>query len=312
VDNSISRNTAHKNKALLLLKKMKKYGALYFLISLPILYLILFNYVPMYGVQIAFRDFTPARSILGSPWVGLKHIWRFINNTKFETIMINTLRLSLYGLLTFPLPILFAFLLNYITSARFKKTVQFISYMPHFISVVVVVGMLNQLFDINGPVNMLFGENPIRFLADKRFFSGLYIWSGVWQGIGFSAIIYIAALAGVSQELHEAAIMDGASILKRFWHIDLPSITPTICVLLILQCGSILNVGYEKIFLMQNDLNLSVSEVIATYVYRQSLGARIPQYSYAAAVGLFVSLINVVTLAIANQAVKRFNGYSLW
>ncbi|MGI5894055.1 MAG: ABC transporter permease [Candidatus Merdivicinus sp.] len=289
---------------------------LYLLVAIPVAYLIIFKYVPMYGVQIAFRDYTPVRSITGSPWVGWKHFQRFFNNPSSWSIIRNTLSISLYSLLTFPLPIVLALLLNYMPSQRFKKTVQLVSYAPHFISTVVMVGIILQFLDTrSGLLNMIItslGGDSISFMSQPKYFYHIYVWSGVWQGVGYSSIIYIAALAGVSPELHEAAIVDGANILKRMWHIDLPSLLPTVSILLIMQCGSILSVGYEKIYLMQNNLNSSVSEVISTYVYKQGIAATTPQYSYATAIGLFVSLINVILLITVNKITGKLSGSSLW
>lgn len=297
-------------------QEARKNWGLYLLVSIPLLYLILFKYWPMYGVQIAFRNYSPARSISGSPWVGMKYFEKFMGNYQFKQILSNTIIISLYSLATFPLPIILAVLLNYITRARFKKTVQMISYMPHFISTVVMVGIILQFLDVrSGLLNMVlaaFGQEPVNFMAKPEYFRLIYVLSGVWQSLGYNSIIYIAALAGVSPELHEAAIVDGANILKRIWHVDLPGILPTISILLIMQCGSILSVGYEKIYLMQNNLNLSVSEIISTYVYKQGIAAAMPQYSYATAIGLFVSLVNVVMLIIVNTASNKLSGSSLF
>ena len=296
--------------------ELKKNAGLYLLALVPFVYLALFKYWPMYGVQIAFRNYSPARSIANSPWVGLKYFQKFMGNYQFKRILGNTIAISLYSLLTFPLPILLAVLLNYVTRPRFKKTVQMISYMPHFISTVVMVGIILQFLDVrSGMLNMLLtalGREPVNFMAKPAYFRTIYILSGVWQSLGYNSIIYIAALSGVSPELHEAAIVDGANILKRIWHVDLPGILPTISILLIMQCGSILSVGYEKIYLMQNSLNLSVSEIISTYVYKQGIAASMPQYSYATAIGLFVSVVNVIMLLIVNAASNRLSGNSLF
>ena len=297
-------------------REIRKNWGLYLLVSIPLLYLILFKYWPMYGVQIAFRNYSPARSIANSPWVGLKYFQKFMGNYQFKRILGNTIAISLYSLLTFPLPILLAVLLNYVTRPRFKKTVQMISYMPHFISTGVMVGIILQFLDVrSGMLNMLLtalGREPVNFMAKPAYFRTIYILSGVWQSLGYNSIIYIAALSGVSPELHEAAIVDGANVLKRIWHVDLPGILPTISILLIMQCGSILSVGYEKIYLMQNSLNLSVSEIISTYVYKQGIAASMPQYSYATAIGLFVSVVNVIMLLIVNAASNRLSGNSLF
>lgn len=289
---------------------------LYIMVLAPLVYLIIFKYWPIYGVQIAFRDFTPVRTITGSPWVGLKHIRRFFTNYNFWTILGNTVKISLYSLATFPLPILFALLVNYVPSKGYKKLVQMVSYMPHFISTVVMVGIILQFLDNrNGLFNIILtalGGKPVKFLTTPRYFYSIYIWSGVWQGIGYSSIIYIASLAGVSTELHEAAIVDGASIVRRIWHIDLPGILPTVMILLIMRCGSILSVDFEKVYLMQNNVNGKVSEIISTYVYKQGMATSMPQYSYASAIGLFVALINVALLLSVNKLSAKVSGNSLW
>lgn len=297
-------------------KELAKNWSLYLLVSIPLAYLIIFRYVPMYGVQIAFRRYQPVRGILGSPWVGLDYFRQFITNHRFWSIIRNTLSISLYTLATFPLAIILAVLLNYIPMQGFKKTVQLVSYAPHFISTVVMVSIILQFLDTrNGLINILItslGGEAVNFMAKEEAFYHIYVWSGVWQSIGYSSIIYIAALAGVSPELHEAAIMDGATILKRVWHIDIPSILPTVMIMFIMQCGTVMSVGYEKVFLMQNDLNLNVSEVIDTYVYKQGLTASMPKYSYSTAVGLFVSIINSILLIFVNWVSKKFSGSSLW
>lgn len=297
-------------------KEFRRNWELYLLISIPMLYLILFKYVPMYGVQIAFRDYKVGLGILESEWVGLKHFVKFLTNYKFKSIMWNTIIISLYSLCTFPLPVILALLLNYIKNQFFKKSVQMITYAPHFISTVVMVGVLIQFFDArNGMFNQiigLLGGDAKNYLAKVEYFRHIYIWSGVWQSLGYNSIMYIAALSGVSPELHEAAIIDGANIRQRIWHVDLPSILPTISIMLILRCGSILSVGYEKIYLMQNSLNLSQSEIISTYVYKQGLESAIPQYSYSTAVGLFVSVINLIMLLTVNKITSKMSGSSLF
>ena len=297
-------------------KEMKRNWELYLLVAIPLEKLIIFKYIPMWGVQIAFRDYKPGLGILRSEWVGLKHFERFISNYKFKDILWNTISISLYDLCTFPLPIILAWLLNYVKHAKFKKTVQMVSYAPHFITTVVMVGIIIQFLDArNGVVNRIiqvFGGEAMNFMAYEEYFRHIYIWTGVWQGIGYASIIYISALSGVSPELHEAAIIDGANILKRIWHVDLPGILPTISIMLIMRCGSILSVGHEKIFLMQNSLNAGVSEVISTYVYKQGIASALPQYSYSAAIGLFISLINVVILLIVNKVTDKLSGTSMF
>ena len=297
-------------------REIYKNWSLYLLVAVPVIYLIIFKYIPMYGVQIAFRRYQPVYGIEGSPWVGLDYFEQFMTNYKFWDIIRNTLSISIYSLLTFPLSIILAVLLNYIPFRKFQKTVQLVSYAPHFISTVVMVSMILQFLDTRtGLVNALItalGGEAINFMGRKDLFYHIYVWSGVWQGVGYASIIYIAALAGVSPELHEAAIMDGATIMKRVWHIDLPSILPTVMIMFIMQCGTVMSVGYEKVYLMQNSMNLEVSEVIDTYVYKQGLTSTMPKYSYSTAVGLFVSIINVILLVTVNTIAKKVSGSSLW
>jgi len=297
------------------MKELKRDWELYLLVAVPLAFLIIFHYVPMYGVQIAFKDFRPGQSIWNSDWVGLKHFKRFITNYQFKTMMWNTLAINLYSLCTFPLPIVLALMLNYVKNQHFKKWVQMISYAPHFISTVVMVGIIIQIFDArNGMFNHLlglFGVEAQNYMAKLEYFRDIYVWTGVWQGIGYGSIMYIAALAGVSPELHEAAIVDGASILQRIRHVDIPGILPTVAIQLILRCGSMLSIGYEKIYLMQNNLNMKHSEVISTYTYKVGLTGT-PQYSYSTAVGLFLSIINVVILLIVNKITGKLTETSLF
>ncbi len=297
-------------------REIRRNWSLYLLVAVPLAYLIIFKYWPMYGAQIAFRNYKVTKTIWGSEWVGMKYIIKFVTYRKFWLLMKNTFMINLWGLATFPLPIVLALLLNYIPSQKYKKTVQLVSYAPHFISTVVMVGIILQFLDTRtGLINVIrmsMGMESINFIAMPQYFRFIYTFSGVWQGVGYSSVIYISALSGVSPELHEAAIVDGADIIKRIWHIDLPSILPTVAILLIMNCGSMLSVGYEKIYLMQNSLNTEVSEVISTYTYKQGLEAATPQYSYGAAVGLFISCINVVMLLIVNGITGKLSGSSLF
>ena len=228
----------------------------------------------------------------------------------------NTLSINLYSLATFPLSLLFALMVHYLTLPKFKKTVQMVSYAPHFISRVVMCSMIIQFLDARGGIIneflALFGVEPVNYMAKPEYFYTIYVWSDVWQKIGYNSIIYVAALAGVSQELHEAAIVDGAPIVKRIWYIDIPSVLPTFCILLIMQCGQLLNLGYEKVLLLQNNLNNDVSQVISTYSYEIGIAASRPQYSYASAIGLFTSVINMTMLFIVNKVTKKLSGNSLW
>ncbi len=295
--------------------RIRKNAMLYLLLLLPVTYIIVFKYVPMYGAQIAFRDYSVSKGIWESPWVGLKHFERFINNRMFIRVLTNTLRISLYSLMTFPCSIIFAFMLHYLPFRRMKKTVQMISYAPHFISTVVICAMINSFFSSYGMVNQLrglLGLDTVNFLGDPKLFTPLYVWTGVWQGVGYGSIIYISSLVSVDQELHEAAIIDGADLLKRVWHIDIPSILPMVTIMLIMRCGNIVSVGYEKVYLLQNTLNKTTSEVISTYVYNIGVNASMPQYSYSSAIGMFTSIINMVMLVVVNFISKKVSNNSIW
>jgi len=288
---------------------------LYVLLLPSLLYVLLFHYFPMYGVVIAFKDFKASRGILGSPWIGMEHFTTFFNSFVFESVVTNTIKLSVFSLLIgFPVPILFALMLNQIRSRLAQRFVQTVTYAPYFISTVVLVSMLNVfLAPSTGVINNLItmtGGNAINFMAREEWFRTVYIASGIWQTMGFSAIIYLAALSGVNPELHEAATVDGATRLRRIWHIDLPSIRPTIMILFILGIGSIMSVGWEKAFLMQQGMNLPASEIISTYVYK--IGLLNAQYSLATAIGLFNSVINFTLLIMTNYASKKMTGSSLW
>lgn len=292
----------------------RDYELYLFLLPIILVYLV-FKYYPMYGVQIAFKDFSPSQGIWGSEWVGFQHFIDFFNAYNFWTILNNTLLLSFLSLLfSFPAPIIIAILLNQMLGKRYKKLIQTVIYAPHFISTVVLVGMLHVFLSPNsGIVNHIitwFGGEPILFMADEGWFRPLYILSGIWQETGFSTIIYLAALAGVNPELHEAAIMDGASKWKRVWHVDIPGILPTIVILLILALGNIMSIGFEKAFLMQSDLNYATSNIIPTYVYE--LGIQKAQYSFSTAVGLFNSVINIILIVAVNRIAKKLTETSLW
>lgn len=287
-----------------------------YLMLLPVLiYFIIFHYYPMYGVVLAFKDYKVRAGILGSPWVGFENFERFFNYYNFKNILTNTLTLSFYSLVVgFPIPIIFALLLNYVKHKKLKKTVQMVSYAPHFISTVVLCSMIT-LFTTNktGAFNILrglIGLESVDFMAKPEWFKHIYVWSGIWQGMGWSAIIYISALAGVDYQMHEAAIVDGASKLQRIIHIDLPSIKPTIAMLLLLRMGQIMSVGFEKVYLLQNSLNLSASSIISTYVYQAGLIDR--DFGYSTAVGLFNSVINVILLLVANTVSKKLLDESLF
>lgn len=282
---------------------------------LPVAWYIIFTYVPMYGIQIAFRDYMPSKGFMGSDFVGLKHFFRFFDSFYFTRVLKNTLTINFYSLIMgFPIPIIFALLLNELRSRKYKKLVQNIAYLPHFLSAVVIVSILQLLLSPdNGVVNHLLraiGQPTQDFMIRQDYFQHIFVWSGIWENMGWDAIMYIAALAGVDMALYEAATIDGASRFQKIRYISIPCIMPTIIIMLLLRCGSIMNIGYEKILLMQNSLNMETSDVISTYVYRSGiLGA---EYSFASAVGLFNSVCNFVLLLVANGAAKRFGHTSLW
>lgn len=291
---------------------------LYLLVLVPVVIVIVFKYVPMYGIQIAFRDFKITKSITSGKWVGFKYFQKFFDNPLAGTYIWNTLAISFYELALFPLSMVLALLLNYIPSNRYRKTVQMVSYAPHFISVVVMGGIILQFTQSRGGlINIilsLFGVESRNWMTYPSAFRHIYVWSGVWQNLGYDSIIYIAALSSVSHELHEAAIMDGASLVKRIWYVDIPSILPTFCILLIMRCGNIMNVGFQKVLLLQNNLNLSASEIISTYTYNVGLNSSgsMPQYSYGAAIGLFTSVVNLIMLVVVNRVTKHLSGNGLW
>ena len=297
--------------------KIKRGWQLYLMLLIPLVWLLIFSYWPMYGAQIAFRNYMPGTSIWNSPWVGLDNFIQFFNSYMFARVLRNTLWISFYSLLVgFPIPILFALGINQLSRGWFKRTLQMVSYAPNFISTVVVVGIVIQFLDLRrGPINLLLqalGTSPINFMGTPDWFSSIYVWSGIWQFTGFNAIIYLAALSTVDPTLHEAAVMDGANRLQRIWHVDLQTILPTAMTLLILNMGQVMNVGFEKTFLLQNTLNQTTSEVISTYVYKVSLAAGIASYSYGAAIGLFNSVIGLILIVIANQVSKKVTETGLW
>lgn len=295
-------------------KSIKKNWQLYILLLPVIVYFLVFHYYPLYGLQIAFKDFVATKGIAGSDWVGLKHFERFFDSYYFWRLIKNTIGIGVFTLLvSFPVPIIIALLLNEVKSLRFKKYVQTIIYAPHFLSTVVVVGMLLLFLKPDGMINqliVLFGGTPLDFISEPAFFKSIYVLSDVWQTMGWSSIIYIAALAAVDPAQHEAAMIDGASKFQRIIHINIPAIMPTIIILFILNMGSVMAVGFEKVFLMQNDLNMSSSDVISTFVYRS--GILEAQYSFSAAVGLFNSIINFVLLIMVNRIARRVSDTSLW
>ena len=295
--------------------EVKRHWQLYLMLVLPVTYLIIFAYLPMGGAVIAFKDYSIRGGIWGSEWVGLKHFKNFFTTPDFKNLMTNTLALSLYSLIiSFPMPILLALAINEMRGRHYKKVVQMVTYLPYFISTVVLVGIMQNIFSVRtGLVNniiMLFGGKAIDFMGKPGLFRSLYVWSGVWQGMGYSAVIYIAALASVDISQTEAAIIDGAGRFARVWNVDIPAIMPTIVIQLILAVGSIMSLGFEKVYLMQNPVNMQTSEIISTFVYKRGLINF--QYSYATAVGLFNSVCNMVLIVLANMFSKRVNETSLW
>ncbi|CAM3133488.1 sugar ABC transporter permease [Paenibacillus taichungensis] len=309
----VSVNPSVKNKSLG--KRIWKNWELYLFMLPVLLYFLVFHYGPMYGIQIAFKNFVPSKGITGSEWVGFDHFERFFNSYFFWDLLWNTFSISFYELaIGFPLPIILALAFNEVRNGPFKKSVQTVTYAPHFISVVVMAGMIITFLSPSSGMIVRFIEfldlQPAAFLTDPAWFKTVYVFSGVWQSTGWGTIIYLAALSGVDPQLHEAAIMDGASRFKRMLHINLPTIVPTITIMLILNMGNILGLGFEKILLLQNSLNMEASDVISTYVYRAGLVNA--QYSFSTAVGLFNSVVNVILLVTVNQIAKRTSENSLW
>ncbi|GHU77707.1 sugar ABC transporter permease [Clostridia bacterium] len=296
------------------LRQASRHWRLYTLILPGLFTVYLFHYVPIYGLQIAFRNYRPSKGIWGSVWVGLEHFRHFFTYPGFWVIIINTLSVSLYSLATFPCAVILALMINEIQSHRYKRYVQLISYAPHFVSTVIVCSMVvlftqysNGLFN---NVLAALGRPRMDFITVPRYFSSIYVWSGVWQNIGWDTIIYLAALAGVSPELLEAARIDGAGRLQIVRRVTFPCILPTVITMLILSTGRVLSVGFEKVFLLQNSLNMDASRVISTYVYE--IGIQGGQFSYSAAIGLFNNVVNIAFIVIVNQVAKRLTSVGLW
>jgi len=297
--------------------KIAKRWQLYLFLVLPIAYIITFHYVPMIGAQIAFRDYIPSEGIWGSPWVGLENFKRFFNSYLFERLILNTVILGLYLLVaSFPIPIILALSLNQVKSQFFKKTVQMITYAPYFISTVVMVGLilqfLNPRFGILGRFIANTTGNSTSILAQPDLFRSIFVWSDVWQYTGFATIIYLAALTVIDPSLHEAAVVDGANRLQRILHIDIPGIIPVTTILFILNLGNFINIGFEKVFLLQNPVNLSKSEILNTYVYKVGLASSTLDFSYATAIGLFRGVIALVLVVAANYTIKKLGQEGLW
>ena len=311
----LKQKSGKKQKNSPLLHDMKKNYELYLMVIPAVLLVLVFSYAPMYGIQLAFKDYSARAGIFGSKWVGLKHIRTFFESPYFFRLLWNTLSINIYSLLWgFWVPIVIALIINEITCNVYKKTIQTIICAPHFISTVVMVGMIflftNESRGLINNIISVFGFERIPFMAKEEWFRTVYIASGIWQGAGWSSIIYIAALAGVDTEMHEAAIIDGATRMQRIWHINIPAIKPTIIILLLMNMGSMLTVGFEKVFLMQLPLNLDVSEVISTYTYKIAFEGG--SFSYSTAIGLFLNIINLILLTVFNKTANSLTGTSLW
>ncbi|WP_306220307.1 sugar ABC transporter permease [Cohnella sp. WQ 127256] len=296
-------------------KSFKKHWQLYFIVIPPALFFLIFKYYPMLNTVLAFKDYNVIKGIWGSPWVGMKYFNLFFENPMFWPLVKNTIYVSGYLLLAgFPIPILLALMLNEVRNGRFKKLVQLVSFAPYFISTVVMVSIIMlflapRLGFVNVALNY-FGLDSINFLGEPGMFRSIYVWSDIWQNAGYTAVIYLAALAGIDPTLYEAAKVDGASRLQKIINVDLPGILPTIMIILILNVGSVMAIGFEKIYLLQNPLNLVNSQIIATYVY--DIGLKNANYSFATAVGLFNSVINLILLVSVNSLAKRFSNSSIW
>ena len=285
---------------------VKRNYQLYLFFTLPpLLLLIIFKYIPIGGILIAFEDYNPIAGILGSDWVGFKHFQRFLSSPDFMNLLMNTLKLSVYGLLWgFPIPIILALLLTRVKSERIKKVIQLVIYAPNFISVIVISGMIILFLSPVGPINQAFGT-AINFMTKPEAFRTIYIASGIWQGAGWASIIYTAALPNASKELTEAAVIDGANIFQQIWNVDIPAIKPIMVIQFILSMGGIMSIGFEKALALQTSLNLPTSEILATYTYK--MGLQLGDYSFSTAVGLFNAVINVILLVVVNTSVKRLN-----
>ena len=297
------------------LRMMANHWQLYLIFLVPLVHIIIFKYIPIYGIQIAFKKWNPILGITGSKWVGMKYFVQFFNSPDAARIIWNTVRISMINLaFAFPMPIILALAVNACNSSRFRKTVQMITYAPHFISTVIMVGILMQMTDLRlGIINKVigfFGIEPINFMGNANMFPWLYVFSGVWQQAGYKSVMYIAALAGISPELHEAATVDWANRFQRMLHVDIPGILPTIVLMLILDVGAMMNVGHEKVYLMQNTMNLGASEIISTYVYK--VGLKQSNYSFSTAIGLMNTIVSLVLVSSTNYVSKKLTETSLW
>lgn len=314
---TITRTVNKRSRWSVLYKGIMRHWQLYLLMLLPIIWVIMFRYVPIWGSQIAFKNYKLAEGVAGSEWADplFKHFIKFFKSNQFERLLTNTIGLSLFNIVAgiFP-PIILAIALNYCRSKFFGKTVQLVTYMPYFISTVLVVSILTQMLSLSGMVNTAIkalGGKPIQFLSRPEWFKPLYVFSELWQKTGYNAVVYIAALAAISPELHEAAIVDGANIWQRIRHVDIPGIMPTMITLTILACGRILTMGYEKVLLMQNLQNMRASDIISTYVYRIGIAEGM-QFSYSTAIGLFQSVVSLLMITLVNGISRKVSDSSLW
>lgn len=309
-----NKKTAHKNSYKYFVKAIYKNRYIYLMLLPAIAHYIIFQYFPMYGVIIAFKNFKPSLGILGSPWAGFKYFKQFFDSYYTWRLIRNTLLINVYELIfSFPAPIILALLLNELRSNTYKKFIQTVSYLPHFISVVVVVGFIKDFFAQNGLINNMISHlslEPVSFLVDPRWFRTLYVGSGIWQGVGWGSIIYLAAISSIDPMLYEAATIDGAGRYQKISLITIPSIMPTIVIMLIFRIGGMMSVGFEKVFLMYNPSTYETADVISTFVYRS--GLQQAQYSYASAIGLFNTIINFVLLTTTNYVSRAISENSLW
>lgn len=310
----VSKHKSYKFSSENIKKDIMRNKELYLIMIPVIIFYFVFSYLPMYGIIIAFQDYTPAKGFMGSEFVGLKHFIDFMTGNSFLKLLRNTLRISCANIIFgFPVPIILALLINEVRNKRFKGIVQTCTYLPHFISIVVVAGMIKDFTVSTGLINDIiafFGGERVTMLAETKYFTPIYVISGIWQEAGWNTIIYLAALTAIDKALYEAATIDGAGEMRKMWHITLPAILPTIVILLIMKIGSMLNVGYEKIILLYNASTRDVADVISTYVYRRGLQER--SWSFSTAVGLFNSVINVTLLILSNKISKMINGSGLW
>lgn len=310
-----SYTPARKNARTLRHKKMKQMWLLYLMLFFPVAHTILFHYVPLYGIQLAFKDFIPVKGISGSPWIGLKHIGILFSGATFPKVLWNTVRISLLRILVcFPAPIIFALLLNEVMNLGFKKTVQTISYLPHFMSWVVLAGIIKEVLSptrgILNSIRGIFGGAAINYIAQPSMFVPILLLSSLWQGIGWGAIIYLASMSSIDPELYEAAEIDGANRWHKAIHVTLPGIVPIIIIQYILTMGGVLNAGFEQIFNLMNNSVLEVADIIDTYVYR--IGLQDMKYDLSTAVGLFKNVVGATLIIVSNMVIRKFSEYGIW